>query len=161
MENGGIIGVGTGFAAFFGFVVYANVVLSNREIDLDASDEALAQCHAELAEVEKKTKRATADRDTALAKLAEAERLMRSSHVQATQEAFSRLRAEDEAKYLREETERLRASLSMLKAAAIETASIGKIEPRRQSAHVRYRPRTVQPDSSGPHEWFRWATPRP
>jgi hypothetical protein len=150
------------FAGFSAFVVYANVTLTSLNDGLDVTEKERDACRDEKAQAERKLRHASTDRNLALARAEDAERLMRSSTTQATSEAFARLRAEDARKALTTETERLRASIAELKAAAIETGSIGKVPaaaappPAKRKSPARKL--TARDDV---HEWFNWATPKP
>lgn len=161
MSNRGI-GLVLTFAVFAAFVIYANWALADLSADLDAADVANAQCKTDVADLGKKLRRAMSERDFAIRRADDAERLMRSAHVKSTDEAFRRLRAQDSVNALRNETAKLRASIAALKAAAIETGSIGKVKPERPAAAPRKpKKRTSAKKVEGPHEWFLWTVPRP
>jgi hypothetical protein len=162
MSIKGIIGAVVAFAAFACVVGYANLSLMRLNHDLDLTEGERDNCIDEKTEAERNLRHALRDRDLALMRAEDAERLMRSSTAQTAQEAFARLRAEDARKALATETARLKASIAALKAAAIETGSIGKVPAAAAPAPVKRKsPARNLTARDDVHEWFNWATPKP
>lgn len=163
MSRSATIGSIVGFVAFTGFVIYANAALTRLSSDLDGAETGLQKCTVEVDGLAEKLRRAVADRDFAIRRADDAQRLMRSAAAEATDLSFKRLREQDTSKALRAETDRLKASIAELRAAAIETGSIGKPKAEKAvSAPPWPRKRRPPPKvDGGPHEWFTWAAPKP
>ena len=166
VERGWIVTFGLMVASFGAFVIYANLSLMDLSESLDAADEANAQCRSSVADLGKKLRQAVSDRDFAIARADDAERLMREAAARSTDEAFKRLRAQDATDALRIETAKLRESIAALKAAAILSIGTVKAEkPATVRPRARKRPATARPKAKArteaPHDWFNWAAPVP
>lgn len=162
MSTKGIIGMGITSAAFAAFVIYANVALVNLFDDLDAADAANAKCETSVVDLGRKLRRAVSERDFAVRRADDAERMMWAAAAKSTDEAFKRLQAQDSAKAMQTERDRLRASLAGLRAAAIETGSIGKVEPEKPATvPQKRRKRQAVRKAEDPHDWLLRMMPRP
>lgn len=142
---------------------YAALALVQALHGMATAAEAIAQCRTEVTGTEKRLRRMTRDRDLAVWKAEEAERLMRNAAGNATDEAFKRLRVQDHISALRAETEQLRFQIAAQQQNSITTGAIEKPDP----APVKRRPQRQKPRhqiasrQEQPHDWFKWAEPRP
>ncbi|WP_139247703.1 hypothetical protein [Hyphomicrobium sp. CS1GBMeth3] len=120
--------------------------------DLDAADDKLETCRADLAGAQHRIRYVEQVKAGLLRRAEAAEELVRRYSADVLKQHSARAREAASAKALSVETAKLRASIVALKAAAIETGSIGKISPEKPARkRLKRRKPAVKSD---PHEWL-------
>lgn len=129
--------------------------------DLDAADDKIRQCKTDLAHARARVRYVEQVQADLTRRTEAAEEIAKRNGIQAADQYTARTREAASAKALMAETERLRASIAALKAAAIETGSIGKVPPQKP-ARKRPKRRTAIPRAHvrDPHDWF-WKAMQP
>lgn len=151
----GILGYGLLCVVPCGFLVFAQRTFTDMDRELEHAYTLIEQCVLDTIKTEEQLQEEVRLRrwsDSALAAVrADLTMTKESLNAQLEHHYLGRRSAESSVRALREETEKLRQSIAALKAAAIETASIGKpAKPKRKRAKLKRKPSAPKPA----HRWW-------